>query len=238
MEKIRKLKKYYNNINIELTDRQAEQLLQFYSLTLEWNERMNLTAIVEEDEFFLKHFIDSSLLAGCLDMNGVESLLDLGTGAGFPGIPLKILFPSLQVVLVDALNKRVQYLAMACDSLGLEGVVCIHGRAEDLGHDTLYRERFDLCVSRAVSELPVLVEYCVPFVKIGGSFVAYKSKDVRKEVEMAENAASLLGARLKAVHEERIPETEILRTFVEYEKTGPTPDKYPRKSGKPSKKPL
>lgn len=209
-------------LGLSLTDRQQEQFDTYYRILVEWNKVMNLTGITEYDEVNEKHF----------------SIIDIGTGAGFPGIPLKIVFPEIQVVLLDSLNKRIRFLDEVIQQLGLEKIETIHGRAEDFAKKTQYREKFDFCVSRAVANLATLSEYCLPYVKIGGYFVPYKSEDIDKEVEQAENSVQILGGTVEEVKKFKLPGTEIGRSIIKIKKIKPTAKKYPRKAGLPAKEPL
>lgn len=221
---------------ISLSDRQLEQFESYYEMLMEKNQVMNLTAITEFNEVVEKHFLDSLALAQVVDLNRELHLMDMGTGAGFPGIPLKIVFPELRVTLADSLNKRVLFLQEVMDALGLEGIEAVHGRAEELARKKEYREMFDLSVSRAVANLSTLSEYCLPFVKIGGQFISYKSGSCDQEMDAAKNAVELLGGEL--VHVEKFELGESSRAFVMIEKKRATPKKYPRKAGTPSKEPL
>lgn len=227
-----------SELGVELSDIQVEQFFTYYELLIEKNKVMNLTAITELDEVLKKHFLDSISLRKVLDLNQNISILDLGTGAGFPGIPLKIAFPHLKVSLVDSLNKRVLFLQEVIEKLNLNEIEAIHARAEDLARQKEYREGFDLCVSRAVANLSTLSEYCLPFVKVGGSFISYKANEVEKEVEEAKKALFLLGGKCTGVENFSLPGTDIHRSFVIIEKEKKTPKTYPRKAGIPAKKPL
>ena len=185
-----------NKIGLEITENQVKKFLTYYEMLIEKNKVMNLTAITEFDEVVVKHFLDSVLAAKVLNFSKFDSLIDVGTGAGFPGIPLKIMFPHLKVVLLDSLNKRLNFLNEVIDKLGLENIQTIHGRAEDIGHNIDYREQFDLCVSRAVANLSTLSEYCIPFIKKNGMFVSYKSEHSDEETISAENAIKKLGGKI------------------------------------------
>lgn len=225
-------------LGLSLTDKQLKTFEHYYEMLMEKNKVMNLTAITEKEEVAVKHFLDSLALVNSMDLKGELTVLDLGTGAGFPGIPLKIAFPNLNLVLVDSLNKRILFLQEVIEALHLENIDAIHGRAEELAKKAEYREGFDLCVSRAVANLSTLSEYCLPFVKKGGYFVPYKSGNVKEELEGAKKAISILGGKVEAVHEFTLPGTDIERTFIKIRKTLETPKKYPRNAGKPSKEPL
>ena len=225
-------------IGLSLTDRQYEQFDQYYEILVGWNKVMNLTGITEYEEVNEKHFLDSLSIVKSCDMTKVSSLIDVGTGAGFPGIPLKIVFPEIEVVLLDSLNKRIRFLDEVIEKLGLTGIRTIHGRAEDFAKKPDYREKFDLCVSRAVANLATLSEYCLPYVKVGGYFVPYKSEEVDEEVEQALNAAKILGGTIEEVYTFKLQGPEIGRSFIKIQKIKSTAKKYPRKAGLPAKEPL
>ena len=223
---------------IELSDHQLEQFETYYEMLVEKNKVMNLTAITEKNEVIDKHFADSlALIKSGVSLTD-QKILDLGTGAGFPGIPLKIAFPELEIVLLDSLNKRIKFLNEVIEALGLEKITAIHGRAEDLANQKEYREQFDYVVSRAVANLTVLSEYCLPYVKTGGTFISYKSGTVREEAKEAEKAIKILGGQLKDITYFRLPDSEIDRSLVIIDKKKFTPGKYPRKAGTPLKEPL
>ena len=227
-----------SQIGITLSDKQKEQFDKFYELLVEWNKVMNLTGFTEYEEVNEKHFVDSLSIVKAIDMNQVHSLVDIGTVAGFPGIPLKIAFPHIKVVLLDSLNKRINFLNTVIKELGLENIETIHGRAEDFAKQPEYREQFDLCVSRAVANLATLSEYCIPYVKKDGMFVPYKSGEIDEEVEQSKKAIHVLGGKLDKVIKFQLPGTEIGRSFVKINKVQNTAKKYPRKAGLPSKEPI
>ena len=232
------LEKGCEELGITLNDTQKNQFIQFYEFLVEKNKVMNLTGITEFDEVLVKHFLDSLCCVKAVDMSKVKTVMDIGTGAGFPGIPLKIAFPHLKITLLDSLNKRINFLNEVVETLGLENVETCHGRAEDFGHRKEYREQYDLCTSRAVANLSTLSEYCVPFVKIGGQFVSYKSGNVDNELRESEKAIRILGGEIGKVCSFVLPETDFARTLVPIKKIKSTGKKYPRKAGTPSKEPL
>lgn len=225
-------------LNITLTDRQLEQFLTYYEMLVEWNGFMNLTAITEYEDVMKKHFVDSVSLIKAVDTGREYAVIDVGTGAGFPGLALKIAFPNLKVTLLDSLNKRIQFLNEVIDKLGLTGVEAIHGRAEDYAKPALLREKYDICVSRAVANLSTLSEYCMPFVKVGGYFIPYKSEKIGEELEAAQKAISLLGGKVEKQVEFTLPDSDIYRNLVMIKKNGATPKKFPRKAGLPAKEPI
>ena len=223
-------------IHVELSEKQLEQFRIYFEMLVEKNKVMNLTGITEWDEVLEKHFLDSISLIRAVELNKELTVMDMGTGAGFPGLPLKIAFPNLKVTLADSLNKRVLFLQEVIDALGLTGIEAIHGRAEDLARDKKYREQFDLSVSRAVANLSTLSEYCLPFVKIGGQFISYKSGECDEEVAASKSAVFLLGGKISSVVKFELGESG--RSFIVIDKVKGTSKEYPRKAGTPSKKPL
>ncbi|MCR5701536.1 MAG: 16S rRNA (guanine(527)-N(7))-methyltransferase RsmG [Lachnospiraceae bacterium] len=236
-----KLREYAKEIGIELSDEQLSKFLTYYEMLIETNKVMNLTAITEKDDVIVKHFLDSILLVKpyqeLMDCKGVK-ILDLGTGAGFPGLPLKITFPDIDVVLMDSLNKRVKFLQEVIDKLGLTGIEAIHGRAEEMARNKSHRESYDICVSRAVANLSTLSEYCLPFVKTGGMFISYKSSEIEEELNNAGKAITTLGGKLTAVKKVDLPGSDIQRSFVIINKEKNTPKVYPRKAGTATRNPL
>ena len=235
-----KFKHGLEELNITLTDEQIEQFLQYYEMLVEKNKVMNLTGITEYEEVIQKHFLDSlSLIRVIPDIASQKlTVIDLGTGAGFPGIPLKIAFPELEITLMDSLNKRILFLQEVIDALGLKKVSAVHGRAEEMASNATHRQQYDLCVSRAVSNLAVLTESCLPFVKKGGLFVSYKSADSDAEIQEGKKAISILGGKLTSVDKFQLPDSDLRRALVCIKKVKDTPKKYPRKAGTPAKLPL
>lgn len=225
-------------LHITLSSMQLDQFDKFYDLLVEWNKVMNLTGITEYQDVVEKHFLDSLSIVKIIDMNQIEYAIDIGTGAGFPGIPLKIAFPDINIVLLDSLNKRIKFLDHIIEELKLDGIRTIHGRAEDYAREAGYREKFDLCVSRAVANLASLSEYCLPYVRVGGRFVSYKSGDIEQEISEGERAIKILGGKVYQVEKFNLPGTEIQRSFVMIKKMKNTQNKYPRKAGMPTKEPL
>ena len=225
-------------LGITLSQDQKKQFITYYEYLVEKNKVMNLTAITEYEEVILKHFLDSLACVKAVDMSKVNRIMDIGTGAGFPGVPLKIAFPHLEACLLDSLKKRVNFLEETFQLLKLENITAIHGRAEEYAKNRQYRETYDLCVSRAVSNLATLSEYCLPYVKTGGYFISYKSGTVQEEVEQAQNAVRILGGKIQDVVYFQLPDSEIQRSLVVIEKIKTTPGRYPRKAGTPLKEPL
>lgn len=233
-----KFKSGLSDLGIELTEKQIDQFLTYYEMLVEKNKVMNLTAITEFDEVIEKHFLDSLSLIKVKDLHNRTNVLDLGTGAGFPGIPLKIAFPELNVTLMDSLNKRILFLQDVINELGLTDIEAVHGRAEEAARNKKYREKYDLCVSRAVANISTLSEYCLPFVKVGGQFISYKSGNIDEELDSAKKGIKILGGTITDVHKFDLGENKQGRSFVIIDKNQPTPKTYPRKAGTPSKNPL
>lgn len=232
-------------IGIELTDSQVEAFYKYFSMLVDANKNINLTAITEFNEVCTKHFIDSLCFVKLFDNfnNMKESLFektlaDIGTGAGFPGIPLKILLPELKITLIDSLEKRINFLNNVINELGLQNINTVHGRVEDLAGEDRFREQFDYCVARAVAGLPVLCEYCLPFVAKSGYFVAFKSEKAGEELSISKNALNILGGQVEKSVEFILPSSNLMRTLISVKKVENTPSKYPRRAGVPVKKPL
>jgi len=232
------LRENLKKIGCEPSDLQCEQLNNFHKILCEWNEFMNLTGITEYNEVVIKHFVDSLAVNCVYSFKKTDRVVDIGTGAGFPGIPLKIMYPDTSFTLLDSLNKRIKFLDEVIRINSLDGIETLHGRAEDYARDKNYREAFDVCVSRAVANLSTLSEYCLPYVKVGGVFISYKAGQLDEELKASERAIKLLGGEIKEVHKLTLPDTDIDRTFVVIKKTAATSKKYPRKAGLPSKEPL
>jgi len=233
-----KLRNGAAQLGLTLGDKEVKLYLKYLESLIIWNEKFNLTAIREPDEILVKHFLDSMAVLPYIKEKFNLRLLDVGTGAGFPGIPVKIVRPEIDVVLLDSLNKRINFLNHLISELQLKQITCIHGRAEDYGRQEEYREAFDLVTSRAVARLSVLAELCLPFVKVGGVFIAYKGPKSREEIEEARGALNILGGELTRHVEVKLPGIEEVRSLLFISKERPTSDKYPRKAGLPEKKPL
>lgn len=225
-------------LGLELIEGQLNQFDQYYKLLVEWNQKINLTAIVEYEEVVKKHFLDSIAMVSHYDMRKVNQIIDVGTGAGFPGIPIKIIYPHVSVILLDSLKKRTSFLNEVIEFLGLDHIKAVHGRAEERAHIQEFRECYDLCVSRAVARLNVLCEYCLPYVKVGGSFIAYKGPSVEEELLEAKNPISKLGGDHPEILQIQVPYTELKHNIVIINKKKSTDEKYPRKAVKIKKNPL
>ena len=238
MELINTFESKIDTLHIELSKEQYSQYVTYYNMVVEKNKVMNLTGITEFDEFIDKHYIDSLSIVNAVDMTRVNSIIDVGTGAGFPGIPLKIAFPHLKITLLDSLNKRIKFLNEVIEALGLEKITAIHGRAEDFAKQKEYREQFDYVVSRAVANLTVLSEYCLPYVKEDGYFLPYKSGDIKEEAANSKKAVKILGGSIEDIISFEIPDTDMARTILKIHKTKATPKRFPRKAGLPTKEPI
>ena len=230
------VKKACSEIGIELSELQAEKFEKYYNTLIEWNEKINLTRIVEPEEVALKHFADSLSVINYFDIPENAKVIDVGTGAGFPGIPLKFYREDINLSLLDSLNKRLNFLNTVARETGIK-VNTIHSRAEDAGKDTLYREKFDISISRAVARLNTLCEYCLPFVKPGGSFIAMKAADYKDEIKEAENAIKVLGGEISSVNDFNLNGAGE-RAVIVIKKISPTPETYPRNAKKIKNKPL
>lgn len=226
------------SLNIQLNEKQMEQFYRYYELLVKWNKVMNLTGITDYEEVNEKHFIDSLSISKVVDLLNINTVIDIGTGAGFPGIPLKIAFPHLKIILLDSLQKRINFLNNIIVEMSLCNIMTLHGRAEDYARNSEYREQFDLCVSRAVANLSVLSEYCIPYVKVGGIFISYKSGNIYNELKQSEESVKVLGGIIENVDKFNLPQSEIERSLITIRKKKNTVKKYPRKAGMPSKNPI
>ena len=215
-----------------------KKFIVYTELLKEWNKKINITSIEDDEEIYIKHFIDSVLLLNEDNINENKTIIDVGTGGGFPGLPLKIINNNYKLTLLDSLRKRIDFLSEVTKALELNDVKLIHGRAEDYGQNKEYRECYDICVSRAVAPLNVLSEYCIPFVRVGGYFAAFKSDNISQEISNSDNAIKKLGGKIKEIKEIYLPGTDIIRKIVIIEKIDTTKIRYPGKAGKPSKDPL
>ncbi len=235
------LDKFINNcqnMGITLSQEQQKQFIRYYELLVEWNSFMNLTGITDFDEVLQKHFEDSLALVKGISLENVNNMIDIGTGAGFPGLPLKIVFPDIEVVLLDSLSKRVKFLNKVIEELDLHNIEAVHGRAEDFAKNPEYRESFDLSVSRAVANLASLSEYCIPYTNQNGYFVSYKSGKVEEELSTSEKAIQILGGKVEKIEKFTLADSDIERSLIVIRKVKPTAKKYPRKAGLPVKEPL
>ncbi len=231
------LKATLAQFDMTLTERQLAQYEGYRTAILEWNEKVNLTSITDPDDFEKKHFSDSVAIAGLPEIREAGRIIDVGTGGGFPGVPLAILFPDKEFVLMDSLKKRLAIVESVCGELGISNVTVVHARAEDLGRDPAHRETYDLCVSRAVANLRTLAEFCLPLVRVGGSFLAYKTETAIAEAAAAKRALAILGGKLDGVTPAPVPDGEG-HLIIRIRKETKTPPKYPRKAGTPAKNPL
>lgn len=237
LEEFRKeMIKYFEDLNINITEKQLEKFYKYMNLLIDWNEKINLTAIIEPKEIILKHFVDSLTINKYIDKNA--KLVDVGTGAGFPGIPLKILRLDVDITLVDSLNKRVKFLDEVIQKLELEGIKTIHGRAEELGKNKEHRENYDVATSRAVANIATLSEYMIPFVKEKGNCIYMKGPEVKQELLNGKKAINVLGGEIIKEEEFNLPKSDIKRTIIIINKTRKTPNNYPRKAGIPAKEPI
>lgn len=229
-------KKYSKKLDMEINDNQIDKFYKYMEILLEWNQKINLTAITDYEEIILKHFIDSLTIAKYIDKNSY--LVDVGTGAGFPGIPLKIVREDIRIVLLDSLNKRIQFLNEVINQLDLKNIEAVHSRVEEFGRNKKYREKFDIVTSRAVANLSTLSEYMIPLVKVNGKCICMKGKDVEQELQDAKNAINILGGKIVEKLEFQLLDNDINRSIIFISKCKNTPAKYPRKPGTPSKEPI
>lgn len=235
---IKTLYEGFRQLNIHYDETIENKFIVYRDLLKEWNQRINITSIENDEDIYIKHFLDSVLILNHKNNKEKKCLIDVGTGGGFPGLPLKIANDNLSVTLLDSLKKRIDFLQTVSNELNLKHVNLIHGRAEDFGQNNKFREKYDICVSRAVAPLNVLSEYCIPFIKVGGIFIAYKSENISSEIENSRSAVRKLGCEIIEIKEINLPGTDIIRKIVITEKVETTNKKYPRKAGKPSKEPL
>jgi len=227
-----------DELGIRLTGEQIGQFMNYYEMLVEWNSVMNLTTIIDFEEVMKKNFIDSLSIVKVFPLGQEGEVIDIGTGAGFPGIPIKIVYPHIKMTLLDSLNKRIHFLDQVVQRLHLNDVITLHGRAEEYARMKVYREKYGLCVSRAVAKLSTLSEYCLPYVKESGTFVSYKSGKAEDEVKVVGNALGRLGGKMVAPVTFNLPNSDIRRTLISIVKIGQTPDEFPRKAGHPLKRPL
>lgn len=232
----KKIKEFSDEIGVVLQEKQINQFYHYMNLLLEWNEKINLTAIINPEEIILKHFIDSITIAKQIKANA--TLIDVGTGAGFPGIPLKIIREDIEVTLLDSLNKRINFLNKVIEQLELTKIQAVHSRVEELGKNTKYREKFDYATSRAVANLSTLAEYLIPLVRIDGICISMKGANIEEEIQQSKKAISVLGGKIEKIEEFQLPKTDMNRSIILIQKIKPTPAKYPRKPGTPAKDPI
>lgn len=223
-------------LDIKLDEEQKEKFYKYMELLIEWNEKINLTAIIDPNEIILKHFVDSITISKYIKENSY--VIDMGTGAGFPGIPLKIIRPDIKMVLADSLNKRITFLKEVIEKLELDNIEAVHARAEEIGKNKKYREKFDVATSRAVANLSTLSEYLLPLIKVSGKSLSMKGPNSAEELEQSKNAIKVLGGTIEKVYEFELPNSNIERTIIEIKKIKSTPIKYPRKAGTPSRDPI
>lgn len=235
---MKKLIAALEQLNITYNEETIEKYRKYMDGIIEWNEKINLTSITDRDEFIVKHYIDSIMCVPCKEFQNAKKIIDVGTGGGFPGIPLAIAAPDKEFVLMDSLNKRIKIINMLCAEIGINNVTAIHARAEELARNKNYRESYDLCVSRAVANLSTLSEYCLPFIKKGGYFLSYKGPDSKKEIIDARNAINILGGKIQRDEKATLENFNLEHKIIYIEKVKQTPAKYPRKAGTPSKEPL
>jgi len=228
-------KELFDKIEINLTQNMFDNFNTYQKELIEWNNNINLTTITEDNEVWLKHFVDSCTISKYIKEN--DSVIDVGTGAGFPGIPVRII-KDIKITLLDSLNKRINFLNEVCDKCNLKDVNTVHGRAEDFGKDKKHREQYDIATARAVANLSTLLEYCLPFVKVNGSFICMKSSDCDEEINDAKYALEELGGKIEIIEDITLPDSDIKRKIIVIKKTKPTPSKYPRKAGIPAKQPI
>lgn len=238
MEAIELLREGCSQLNQRISQEQLQQFFNYKDILLEWNQKMNLTAIEEEKEIVIKHFLDSISCFLIKELKANSKLIDVGTGAGFPGIPIKIMESSIELTLLDSLNKRINFLQEVCRGIGLDNVEFIHGRAEDVGQNKKFREKYDIAVARAVAPLNVLAEYCLPFVNVGGFFICQKGPQLEIEMKEAVKAISVLGGEVVQQEIVTLPFSDITHRIAVIKKIKQTPTNYPRKAGKPSKEPI
>ena len=231
-----KIKEYMNKINIEISDKQIEKFFDYMNLLLEWNEKINLTAITEPEDIILKHFVDCATILKYI--KDEDKIIDIGTGAGFPGIPLKILNEKLDITLMDSLNKRINFLNEIINKLNLKNNVAINARAKELARNKGYREKFDIATSRAVANLSTLSEYMLPFVKKNGMVISMKGSNIEEEVKNAKKAIKILGGEIEKIDNFNLANTNNIRNIITIKKVVKTPKEFPRKAGKPSKEPI
>jgi len=226
------------NVGLEFNEKKYAEFMRYKDLIKEWNEKINLTAIKEDEEIVKKHFIDSMKVFEFDQLKNAKNIIDIGTGGGFPGIPMKIIKPEINIVLLDSLNKRIKFLDEVIKDLQLENIKAIHGRAEDYAQEVQYREKFDIAVSRAVANLTVLSEFCIPYVKVGGYFVAMKGPAVEEEIKLSKNAIRMLGGKIEHIKKVQIEDSDLNHNLVIIKKIAGTNKKYPRKAGMVTRSPL